>query len=58
MGEIKFHRFRHYEGRFSNFDLIDPCTKPKFCAGCEFNHPFCSEEGRVDAPADVGGDSE
>jgi len=45
----RYHRFRHYQGRFSNFDLIEACDKPKWCCGCEFKHPFCDETGHVEA---------
>lgn len=47
MTEIRWHRFAHYQGRWSTFDLIEECQKPKFCCGCEFKHPFCSESGEV-----------
>jgi hypothetical protein len=47
MAELRYHRFRHYPGRWSNFDQVEPCEKPKFCTGCEFKHPFCSESGIV-----------
>lgn len=47
--EARWHRLRHYPGRWSTFDLIDKCTKPKFCCGCEFKHPFCTESGIVAA---------
>jgi len=56
MGETKFHRIRHYQGRWSSFDQIERCEKPMPCFYCQFKHPFCSEEGRVDTLADVGGD--
>jgi hypothetical protein len=46
--EKRWHRFRHYPERWSTFDLIEACEKPKWCCGCEFNHPFCSENGRVE----------
>lgn len=44
-----FHRIRFYEGRFSNFDLVEPCLRVegKACIGCMFKHPFCTETGRV-----------
>jgi hypothetical protein len=48
----RFHRFRHYPGVWSTFDMIEPCAKPKWCMGCEFYHPFCTERGRV-SPEEV-----
>ncbi len=44
----RWHRFAHYQGRWSGFDLIERCEKPKFCIGCNYKHPFCSEEGRIE----------
>ena len=43
----KNHRVRIYEGKFSNFDQIKECAKPEFCWGCEYRHPFCTEQGAV-----------
>jgi hypothetical protein len=43
----RFHRFRHYPGVWSTFDMIEPCAKPKRCMGCQYHHPFCTETGRV-----------
>jgi hypothetical protein len=44
----RWHRFRHYQGRWSTFDQIEKCEQPgKWCCGCEFKHPFCSESGVV-----------
>jgi hypothetical protein len=45
--ETLFHRFRHYAGGWSNFDLVEPCGRPGFCIGCTYHHPFCTEYGRV-----------
>jgi hypothetical protein len=47
VAETRWHRFRHYPGKWSGFDQIEKCAKPKFCCGCEFNHPFCTESGIV-----------
>lgn len=48
MAEKRWHRFRHYQGRWSTFDQIEECERPaKWCCGCEFKHPFCTEKGTV-----------
>ena len=48
MNEKRWHRFRHYQGRWSTFDQIEECERPgKWCCGCEFKHPFCTENGAV-----------
>ncbi len=44
---VLHHRFRHYQGRWSNFDLVEPCRRPETCIGCLYHHPFCTETGRV-----------
>lgn len=50
MSTKNYHRFRHYPGKWSTFDQIEECTKPKWCCGCEFNHAFCAADGRVLEP--------
>jgi hypothetical protein len=54
----RWHRFRHYPGRWSTFDQIEECERPgKFCCGCEFEHPFCSNLGKVlDGPSVSNGE--
>lgn len=47
MTEKRWHRIGHYPGKWSTFDQIEECAKPKFCCGCEFKHPFCTEAGKV-----------
>lgn len=48
MNEQRWHRIRHFQGRWSSFDQIEECERPgKWCCGCEFSHPFCSENGKV-----------
>lgn len=46
----KYHRIRHYPGRYSGFDLIEECIKPKPCVGCQYDHALCTENGRVLEP--------
>lgn len=48
--EKKHHRIRHHPGRYSTFDIVEECTKPEWCLGCEFGHAFCTEGGRVLEP--------
>lgn len=43
----RWHRIRFYEGRYSNFDAIEPCKAPAACPLCDTKHPFCVEQGRV-----------
>lgn len=45
--EKRWHRIRFYEGRWSTFDLVEECSRPGFCVGCTYKHPFCSETGRI-----------
>lgn len=47
VAETRWHRFRHYPGRWSTFDQIEKCEKPTWCCGCEFKHPFCSANGEI-----------
>jgi hypothetical protein len=45
--ERKYHRFRFYPKTWSTLDSVEPCNKPDFCIGCEYNHPFCSATGNT-----------
>lgn len=46
----RYHRFRFYEGRWSNFDTIEACKSPKGCVGCIYKHPFCDQNGKLTEP--------
>jgi hypothetical protein len=48
--EKRYHCFRHYQGTWSTFDQIEECAKPNWCCGCTYDHPFCTEYGRVLEP--------
>jgi hypothetical protein len=43
----RWHRIRFYEGRWSNFDAIEPCKAPGACPLCDTKHAFCTEHGAV-----------
>lgn len=43
----RWHRIRFYEGRYSNFDAIEPCKAPGACFLCDTRHPFCTEHGAI-----------
>lgn len=47
MEGVIYHRFRFYQGRFSNFDLVEPCGKPGRCQACAIAVPLCDARGRV-----------
>ena len=44
--EKKYHRIRFYPKVWSNFDEIYE-HKPKGCIGCMYDHPLCTENGKV-----------
>lgn len=47
MDRKRYHRFRFYESGWSQFDGVEACTRPAWCCGCTYQHPFCNESGAL-----------
>lgn len=49
LDERRWHRVRFYPNVFSNFDTIEECKKPAPCLLCNYKHPICNKNGKVES---------